>query len=162
MLSPFPTRTLLILVSSSSPSQGREGKNECVVHSGNCRPLCGLCILALFKFRVVCSGSHKSSIRWLFRASKAHAGPGGSTAHSLPLAPAKLCLQMTSSPASLILRLSCFWAPGSPTLLSSQQALRSSLLRSAHILIDSPAFAEDPWLSPTFLPGNEADLGSKP
>lgn len=74
---------------------GREGENKCVVHSGHCRPLCGLCILALFKFRVVCSGSHTSSIRWLFRA---HAGPGSSTAHSLTLAPAKLCLQMTSSP----------------------------------------------------------------
>lgn len=27
--------------------------------------------------------------------------------------------------------------------------------------MDSSAFAEDPWLSPPFLPGNEADLGSK-
>lgn len=56
------------------------GKNKGIVHSGNCRPLCRLSVLALLKFRVVCSGSDKSSIRFLFRASKAHAELDSSTA----------------------------------------------------------------------------------
>lgn len=60
------------------PAEG--GKNKGIVHSGNCRPLCRLSVLALLKFRVVCSGSDKSSIRFLFRASKAHAELDSSTA----------------------------------------------------------------------------------
>lgn len=49
---PPPTLSFRFL---SCPSVD-EGENKNVVHSRNCRPLCGLSILALLKFRVVCSG----------------------------------------------------------------------------------------------------------
>lgn len=75
------------------------GENKLVVHPGNCRPLCRLSIQALLKFRVVCSGSKKSSIRFLFRTSKAHAELEGSTARFIALGHGGGLLQMTSSPS---------------------------------------------------------------
>lgn len=64
---PLSSGALLIIFSSPPPSptlslwffpclQWIEGENKKAVHSGNCRPLCGLSISALLKFRVVCSG----------------------------------------------------------------------------------------------------------
>lgn len=113
------------LVSSSSSSRG---KNKRVVHSGNCRPLCGLSILALFKFRAVCSGPDKPSIRLLFRASKAHAEPGSPTARSAALALAKLCLQMTSAPGSSHLEAALRFGRWVPNPASSQHADKAALL----------------------------------
>lgn len=99
---------------SRPPAEG--GKNKCVVHSGNCRPLCRLSILALLKFRVVCSGSDEPSIRFLFRASKAHAQPGRSTTRFSTRGHSQAAPPDDLRPRVLLLRQSCSLAPSFPTI----------------------------------------------